>query len=898
MTDTCRPITVSATTSGIIEYSCQCARVISLLVVTGTIAAVPWFLGGAIPHAVFFLQIGAVTASFFAIFATFLESERPSRLPATCLPLLAVALIGLIQLLPIHRHPATQMRNAVQSHLVPELATFQGSLMGDSDQVRSLMPSETRLRIGQAIAIALIAIVLLESARTTSNVVLVLSGLVLSGCLMTGLALSQRFGAVTTVVGNHWKVSATPPFGCFVNPNNAASWLIACLASALFLGGVVFQSTAQRSVRTSKHWRTIGDSLWLRWIGFVGRVGEINSVQLLAASAVILLLAGIGATLSRAGIVACSLGIVALIMSRTRSGNWLGALCSMIAILLLSCLFLTLMDIDTLILTELQTLKDPVSDTTGRLLHWNDSLRSVLDFPCVGSGLGAYRYASLPYQARYTGRWFQRADNQYVEVLVECGFAGLVCLSAFGLLMLALAYRVLVRRKSLPGGGTLTASWLGSAVVFESIALSGAAFFDYGISLPSVQVAVVAIVVMLERHSILPGESKAKPKVKKADVMSLTRFAYVAIWLSLITSTVLMIPDSLAAARVYSATAPVQRMIDRPDIKTLTESGDKLLSNLTQSLSLRPDDDQGNRTHILLMELLFRRDMVSRATAGRDITPAGRENAFRTLSTATLAERFLTAEPTDSLKLQIQTAAGETLSTYPWHLLARELLLKSACVPTIGARLSECERLVGSQAKVHHAVTQARFCEPHAAQDLYEMGFLMLHAGELTDCRKCWAQSVAASEQFRASIIRELSKVKGTEIALQWFSPDTYEACVRCALEMRSEVALRQHLFEKAEKFWRTSPPRVTEAVAVVRSMQLKTADTPESAIRYLDAFLLEHPGSLPPRRAKAQLLEEIGRNGDAYDEWLRIQSLFPSATDSELALDRLIKLPPTTGFR
>ena len=71
-------------------------------------------------------------------------------------------------------------------------------------------------------------------------------------------------------------------------------------------------------------------------------------------------------------------------------------------------------------------------EISGRWEHWTDAVKVAGDLPAFGAGLGAHRFATLPYQSRPVGGWFTHADNQYVETLVETGFVGLALLALAG----------------------------------------------------------------------------------------------------------------------------------------------------------------------------------------------------------------------------------------------------------------------------------------------------------------------------------------------------------------------------------------------------------------------------------------------------------------------------------
>lgn len=209
-------------------------RLLSLLTISLTVAATPWFLGGAIPHARLVLQCGAIVASVLAFLAILIDRQPQTTFPWISLPVLGLAGIGAVQLQPRFPHVATQMSHAV----ITESTSFLPGELHTANHPQTASPAETRRSVSQLISLTLVVFAVHESVRSIGHLVLVLSALTLSGISMAALSLSQQFGNVNVVVGNHWKISNTTPFGCFVNPNNAAGWLAICLSSSLFLCGV------------------------------------------------------------------------------------------------------------------------------------------------------------------------------------------------------------------------------------------------------------------------------------------------------------------------------------------------------------------------------------------------------------------------------------------------------------------------------------------------------------------------------------------------------------------------------------------------------------------------------------------------------------------------------------
>ncbi|MFO1001511.1 MAG: O-antigen ligase family protein [Planctomycetaceae bacterium] len=868
-------------------------RACGLCIITLTVCVVPWLLGGAIPHAKCALLIGAVAGAALALAGCILRKELPAKMPLTAWPLLGLCLSSLLQLMPVFEHPALQMKHAVKHSLAQDLPVFQDEVALRKSYPRTVLPAETRQGLVQLLSLVLIVLAVRESATTPRHVAFVMVGLVLSGCGMTALALSQQYGMLDVVVGNYWKVSKTKPFGCFVNPNNAASWLIVCLAAAFYLGGRCFRIRDLSEVRSSRNVRTVADRIWLQWSGFLGRLAEMNTSQILASAAIILLIAGIAATLSRAGIVAAVLGIIALGMSRLLAGRWLASFCSVLLILILSSLFMSLMDLDTTVLSELRTLKDPVSDSTIRLLHWTDSLQSCADFPLLGSGFSAYRCASMPYQRHETGKWFQRADNQYVEVLVEGGLMGLSCFLAIGLLMIKFAFNALASRHRRVVADVDVAEWLGSIALLCVVGLAGAAFFDYGTSLSSVASAFVTIMVIVERWSY----QSQKPFVEKprAPGLSFPAVSRAFVWVLVIVACMAQLPDSLAAARIYNATAPVERMVANPDVGVLIESGEELCENLDQVLSTRPDDYLGQRVKVLLLDLLCRRDLLLQTTDGRTESPEQLDAMFRQLDIASLTFRLADESVAADVKDAVQREVTVPLEKYGCTVVGRRLLQHSAGLPSVGLMQIEYDLFLGDMASSQQHIAWLRFSEPHGAAALFEIGQILFRMERLEEARECWIHSLLISEVFRPKMIMDRVATSGLDSALAWLMPPDYETCVKCVIECRADPLVVSRLLERANQLWVEQPPERTEPVMLLRAEHLVELGQASEALTSLDEFLYSEPHNLAVRKAKARLLERVGQNAKAYDEWLRVRSFSAEDPDAESSLNRLVKLPPTT---
>jgi tetratricopeptide (TPR) repeat protein len=500
----------------------------------------------------------------------------------------------------------------------------------------------------------------------------------------------------------------------------------------------------------------------------------------------------------------------------------------------------------------------------------------------------------MPYQRHDTGKWFQRADNQYVEVLVECGLAGLCCFLAIGLLMITFAFKALASRRRRFVSDADVSEWLGSAALLCVVGLAGAAFFDYGTSLPSVATAFVIVMVLLERWS----SRLDKTVVGEAETPLLlpSKISRVVVWVLVIVACLVQLPDSLAAARIYDASAPVERLVAKPDIDVLVESGDALLQDLDQSLAARPDDYPGQRIKVLLLDLLCRRNLLLQTTDWQKKSPEQRASLFRQLDIASLTFRLADDSIAAEVKEDVQREVAVQMEKYPCAETGRRLLKHSSGLPSVGLTQIEYDLFFGEVVSSQQHIAYLRFSEPHGAGAMFEIGQILFRLDRHEEARECWNQSLLISEVFRPKMIMDRAAVSGLDSALAWLMPLDYESCVKCVSECRADPRLSSRLLERANELWVEQSPKRTEPVILRRAEHLMELGQVSEALSSLDEFLYSAPHNLTVRKARARLLERVGENAKAYDEWLRVRSFSSEDLDVESALKRLVKLPPTSS--
>jgi len=206
----------------------------------------------------------------------------------------------------------------------------------------------------------------------------------------------------------------------FTNRNHFAGFL------ALTLGpGVAVLTTLIRDGKATHYFITDRPT-------FSRRTHELKIF--LTAGGIALILAGIGLSQSRGGMIVGLMVAIACVAGSLQAGlNRISGMAAASVILLTSLgLVATFGRQDPFqrtaqMLEGNQTLDDI---SNARLQLWKADLHAVSDFPLLGSGPGSHQYVYPLYLEKAHHFTFTHAENCYVQILVECGLAGVALLLA------------------------------------------------------------------------------------------------------------------------------------------------------------------------------------------------------------------------------------------------------------------------------------------------------------------------------------------------------------------------------------------------------------------------------------------------------------------------------------
>lgn len=756
----------------------------------------------------------------------------------------------------------------------------------------SVAPAMTRRHIAQWTAVAVLLCVVADSLSRLNQLVWMLGIMSLNASLLTVLSLQQLFNSGSRGLAEPWIISMTMPFGSFVNPNNASGWLLVHVALAIGLVVVVWGKNPITTWSRSFNRPTWRDHIFEAVAIVRHRIASLNNLQILSIVTVILLLTGVAATLSRSGIVAGILGLVVCAASRMQLRKSLLLLIPFAILLAGVGLFLTAFELDTLVLAELTTLKDPVSESTSRLLHWSDSLVSVRDFPILGSGQGAYAWSTLPYQRRGRTSWFINADNQYAEILVESGVLGLSLFVAFGILLFVQSIRLIIKKTDARLGHDLWSHRIAIGLAGTAMISSQAvvAFFDFGIGLSSTMASIAVF------GGILSAIWRSQPAVLE------TRGSWLAIdggligrmlRVAFIVAACGVVDELRNADQVYPAVVESARLLNSPVTHEGLQRMPSLHEQLTKALIQYPDDPIVQDSIVKVSEAQFRFRLINTLSLpDSQISDIQLQSLWRQLTPPGLAHRVGLLEKTsDSKSFQSLQATIRNLSEeFPCHIVARDASQRMPLAPGQAVDAAAGYLSIGALDETQlHELKGVLFTDPAGSQRLFQCGVVCLAAGQFEQAFVFWDQSLLVSESFRVTTLVEASRVLAPDQVLSRFAPSEYAATVKVALA-NTTPQLKEGLWQLADAQWSNVKGNPTFEQRIQRARHLLQSPSPEPAMKWINESLVDYPDSLVLRRMHAELLESQEKLDEAIAEWLRYEYFDAKSSLPTESIKRLVQ--------
>ena len=297
-------------------------------------------------------------------------------------------------------------------------------------------------------------------------------------------------GAVSYRSENFLGLRSGSSFATFVSKNSAGGFYNICIAGCLGLLGWTLLHT-QRTSKDNRY-RFPDTTLFSKIRGFAeDSLADLNTAQIAMVLCLISIVAALlislcrGAAVSALGaiIVAC---LIANAKSRS-SGNWVVSVA--VATVLVACM--VGFQIDDRAYARLESLSEiDLEDELreGRVYIWSIAWKAMSFYGLLGSGLGTFHFAYLPFQEPSSQGWYYHAESLYAQCGVELGYIGVSVL----LLAIVAILAGLQRPVAKENWGVAFPSKLAGTYLVVSQALHS--FVDFAIIIPALFVPACALI--------------------------------------------------------------------------------------------------------------------------------------------------------------------------------------------------------------------------------------------------------------------------------------------------------------------------------------------------------------------------------------------------------------------
>ena len=234
-------------------------------------------------------------------------------------------------------------------------------------------------------------------------------------------------GAVSHQSVNFLGLKSGSSFATFVSKNSAGGFYNICIAGCLGLLGWTLLNTQRTSKDT--RYRFPDTNILSKIRGFAeDSLADLNTAQIAVALCLIFVVSALLISLCRgAAISALGAIIVASMVANAKSrsrGTW--AIFFAIATAFIACM--VGFQIDEKAYARLESLSEIVIEDEfreGRAYIWSIAWKAMMFYSWLGSGLGTFHFAYLPFQEPSSTGWYYHAESLYAQCGVELGYIGL-----------------------------------------------------------------------------------------------------------------------------------------------------------------------------------------------------------------------------------------------------------------------------------------------------------------------------------------------------------------------------------------------------------------------------------------------------------------------------------------
>jgi len=233
-------------------------------------------------------------------------------------------------------------------------------------------------------------------------------------------------GAISYQSKNFLGLISGGSFATFVSKNSAGGFYNICIAGCLGLLGWTLLNT-QRSSKDNRY-RFADKSILSKIRGFAeDSLADLNTAQITSVLCLVGIVAALMISLCR-GAAVSALGAIILASlianAKNRSrGSWAVAVIVITAVVACMVGF----QVDDQAYSRLESLSEIDIESElreGRAYIWQVAWKAMKFYGWLGSGLGTFHFAYLPFQEPSSQGWFYHAESLYAQCGVELGYLG------------------------------------------------------------------------------------------------------------------------------------------------------------------------------------------------------------------------------------------------------------------------------------------------------------------------------------------------------------------------------------------------------------------------------------------------------------------------------------------
>jgi hypothetical protein len=293
----------------------------------------------------------------------------------------------------------------------------------------SVDPVTTRAAAGNLFLAAILVWISSSVFRTRESYPWLLAAVTAVGSLV---AIYGLIGAATPKSTNLLGLTYGASFSVFVSKNSAGAYLNIALAAAL---GLVLWSVDRQhrtNVRTKSNrpeelpWKVRMSEALRQW------VVRVDLLQIFALMALLVLVIALLLSLCRGAVVSAIAGVFGTLWLVLPGKKSAGLATAAFLAMILGLVVMVGLQLDERVLSRMESIGELDVETevrAGRFYIWGVSAMAARAYGWLGSGMGTFHFASLPFQEPSFSGWFYHAESLYAEAWVTLGHCGIAVIA-------------------------------------------------------------------------------------------------------------------------------------------------------------------------------------------------------------------------------------------------------------------------------------------------------------------------------------------------------------------------------------------------------------------------------------------------------------------------------------